>query len=147
MLGIEKSCLYTRSFFQTMNQYQEMEQASLFSHSIHKLRSLWLLGFVAIRKKTGSGRRVRAAALIFTKIQGVPGPVITALHILYHLLFPRQLVKNLPAMGETWVQSLGWEDPLEKGKATHSCLWPGECPQTEEPGRLQSMRWERVRHN
>ena len=39
-----------------------------------------------------------------------------------------QLVKNLPAMGETWVQSLGWEDPLEKGKATHSCLWPGECP-------------------
>ena len=37
-----------------------------------------------------------------------------------------QLVKNLPAMGETWVQSLGWEDPLEKGKATHSVFWPGE---------------------
>ena len=37
-----------------------------------------------------------------------------------------QLVKNPPAMWETWVQSLGWEDPLEKGKATHSVFWPGE---------------------
>ena len=38
----------------------------------------------------------------------------------------KQLVKNLPAMRETWVQSLGWEDPLEKGKATHPVFWPGE---------------------
>ena len=37
-----------------------------------------------------------------------------------------QLVKNPPAMQETWVQSLGWEDPQEKGKATHSTFWPGE---------------------
>ena len=37
-----------------------------------------------------------------------------------------QLVKNLPAMWETWAQALGWEDPLEKGKATHSRVWPGE---------------------
>ena len=37
-----------------------------------------------------------------------------------------QLVKNPPAMQETWVPSLGWEDPLEKGKATHSVFWPGE---------------------
>ena len=37
-----------------------------------------------------------------------------------------QLVKNLPTMQETWVQSLGWEDPLEKGKATHSSILPGE---------------------
>ena len=37
-----------------------------------------------------------------------------------------QLVKNPPAMWETWVQFLGWEDPLEKGKATHSVFWPGE---------------------
>ena len=52
----------------------------------------------------------------------MPGPVITALCILYHLLFPRQLVKNPPAMWETWVRSLGWEDPLEKGMATHSSI-------------------------
>ena len=37
-----------------------------------------------------------------------------------------QLVKNLPAMRETWVRSLGWEDPLEKGKATTLVFWPGE---------------------
>ena len=41
-----------------------------------------------------------------------------------------QLVKNLPAMQETWVQSLGWEDPLEKGKATHSRILAWRIPQT-----------------
>ena len=38
-----------------------------------------------------------------------------------------QTIKNLPAMWETWAQSLGWEDPLEKGTVTHSVFWPGEC--------------------
>ena len=46
-----------------------------------------------------------------------------------------QLVKNLPAMQETWVQSLGWEDPLEKGMATHSSILAWRIPWTEEPGR------------
>ena len=41
-----------------------------------------------------------------------------------------QLVKNLPAMQETWIQSLGWEDPLEKGKATHSNILPWRIPGT-----------------
>ena len=50
-----------------------------------------------------------------------------------------QLVKNPPAMWETWVQSLGWEDPLEKGMATHSNIMAWRTPWTEEPGRLQSM--------
>ena len=45
-----------------------------------------------------------------------------------------QKVKNLPAMCETWVQSLGWKDPLEEGMATHSSIFPGEFPWTEEPG-------------
>ena len=49
-----------------------------------------------------------------------------------------QMVKNLPAMRETWVPSLGWEDPLEEGMATHSVFLPGESPWTEEPGGLQS---------
>ena len=48
-------------------------------------------------------------------------------------------VKNLPAMWETQVQSLGWEDPLEKGMATHSSILAWRIPWTEEPGRLQSM--------
>ena len=50
-----------------------------------------------------------------------------------------QLVKSLLTMRETWVQSLGWEDPLEKGKATHSIILAWRIPWTEEPGGLQSM--------
>ena len=49
-----------------------------------------------------------------------------------------QLVKNPPAMRETWVRSLGWEDPLEKGTATHSSILAWRIPWTEKPGRLQS---------
>jgi len=50
-----------------------------------------------------------------------------------------QLVKNPPAMQDTLVQSLGWEDPLEEGMATHSNILAWRIPWTEEPGRLQSM--------
>ena len=50
-----------------------------------------------------------------------------------------QTVKNLPAMPETWVQSLGQEDPLGKGMATHSSILAWRISRTEEPGRLQSM--------
>ena len=54
------------------------------------------------------------------------------------------MVKNLPAMQETQVWSLGWEDPLEKGKATHSSILAWRIPWTEEPGGLQSMGSQRV---
>ena len=57
------------------------------------------------------------------------------------------MVKNPPAMQETWVQSLGWEDPLEKGKVTHSSILAWEIPWTEEPGGLQSVGSQRVGHN
>ena len=50
-----------------------------------------------------------------------------------------QTVKRLPAMPETRVQSLGWEDPLEKEMAAHSSTLAWKIPRTEEPGRLQSM--------
>ena len=50
-------------------------------------------------------------------------------------------------MQETWVQSLGWEDPLEKEMATHSSILAWEIPWTEEPGRLQSHGVARVRHD
>ena len=53
-------------------------------------------------------------------------------------------VKNLPAMHETLVQSLGQEDPLEKGMATHSSILAWRIPWTEEPGGLQSMGLQRV---
>ena len=57
------------------------------------------------------------------------------------------MVKNLPALQETWVQSLGWEDPLEKEMATHTSILARRIPWWEEPGRLQSMGWKRVRHD
>ena len=57
-----------------------------------------------------------------------------------------QLVKNLPAMQETQVQSLGWEDPLEKEMATHPLILAWEIPQTEKPGGLQSMGLQRAGH-
>ena len=58
------------------------------------------------------------------------------------------MVKNLPAMWETWVQSLGWEDPLEEGIATHSSIlaWR-DSPWTEKPGGLQYVGLQRVGHD
>ena len=58
-----------------------------------------------------------------------------------------QTVKNLPAMREAWVQSLGWEDPLEKGMVTHSSILAWRIPWIGEPGKLKSMGSQRVRHN
>ena len=58
-----------------------------------------------------------------------------------------QSVKNLPAVQETWVQSLGWEDPLEKEMATHSSILAWKIPWTEEPGGLLSMGSQRIGHD
>ena len=58
-----------------------------------------------------------------------------------------QTVKNLPAMQEAWVQSLDQEDSLEKGRSTHSSILAWRIPWTEEPGGLQSMGSQRVRHD
>ena len=58
-----------------------------------------------------------------------------------------QRVKILPTMWETWARYLGWEDPLEKEMATHSSTLAWKNPWTEEPGRLQSMELQRVRHD
>ena len=74
----------------------------------------------------------------------------------WHLMIPirsngtspvAQMVKKLPAMQETWVWSLGWQDPLQKGKATHSSTLAWKIPQTEEPGGLQFTGSQRVRHD
>ena len=57
------------------------------------------------------------------------------------------MVKNMPAMQETWVQFLGQEDPLEKRMATHSSIFAWRIPWTEKPGGLQSMGLQRVGHD
>ena len=56
------------------------------------------------------------------------------------------MVKTLPTMQETWIQSLGGEDPLEKGMATHSSILAGEIPWTEEPSGLLTVGSQKVRH-
>ena len=58
-----------------------------------------------------------------------------------------QMVKNLPAMQETCIQSLGQEDPLEKGMATYSSVLAWRIPRTEEPGRLQSMKSQIIKND
>ena len=58
-----------------------------------------------------------------------------------------QMVKNLLAMQEIWVPSLGWEDSLEKGIASHSSILAWRIPRTEKPGRLQYMGLQRVGHD
>ena len=58
-----------------------------------------------------------------------------------------QMVKNLPAVQEPQVRSLGWEDPLDKGTATHSSVPAWRIPWTEEPGGLQPMGSQRVRQD
>ena len=57
------------------------------------------------------------------------------------------MVKHLPTMRETQVQTLGWEDPLEKEMATHSSTLAWKIPWSEERGRLQFMGWQRVGHD
>ena len=61
--------------------------------------------------------------------------------------FPGSSDGSLPAMQETRVQSLGWEDPLEKEMATHSSILVWKIPWTEEPDGLDPMGWQRVRHD
>ena len=58
-----------------------------------------------------------------------------------------QMVKSLPAMQETWVRFLGWEDPLEKEMAIHSSILAWRIPWTGEPGGLQSMGSQRVKYD
>ena len=67
--------------------------------------------------------------------------------IITNLCEVAQMVKNPPAMRETWVLSLDWEDPLEKGIATYSSILAWRTTWTEEPGGLQSMESQRVGHD
>ena len=76
------------------------------------------------------------------------GSTLSALlNVLPQTSLVAQTVKRMPAMWETWVRSLGWEDPLEKEMATHSSTLAWKIPWTEGPGRLQFMGSQRVAHN
>ena len=107
----------------------------------------------------GGGARHGTRGILFTNHRWNRGPlqwnhvVLTSgssrkssLGDFFFYLVP-QMIKNLPAMQETWVWSPGQEDPLEKGMATHSSILAQRIPWTEEPGRLQSVRSQRVGHD
>ena len=73
--------------------------------------------------------------------------IIQFSELLFQTSLVAQMVKSLPAMWETQVRSLDWEDPLEKEMETHSSTLAWKIPWIEEPGMLQSMGSQRVRHN
>ena len=80
-------------------------------------------------------------------VSGVQQSVLVMLVYVSMASLVAQLVKGLPAIWETWVQSLGREDPLEKEMATHSSILACRIPWREEPGGLQSRGSQRVGHN
>ena len=85
--------------------------------------------------------------IVFLILQGLLSyyrHVINGVCSYYWASLVAQMVKNLPAMWETWVRSLGWEDPLEEGMATHSSILAWRISWTEGPGGLQSLGSQRV---
>ena len=90
---------------------------------------------------------VLALVLFFGAQLGQTATVILLLIRFYGASLVAQMVKSLPTMWEVQVQSLGWDDPLEKGMATHSSILSWRIPWTEEPGRLQFIRSPRVGHD
>ena len=99
-----------------------------------------------LAKDSSEQVKCSSSSLKFLVPLGIQADNDHCLHLLRDYCMPRELsdfpvvqtVKNLPAMQETWVRPLGWEDPLEKGMATHSSLLAWKIPWTEEPGGLQS---------
>ena len=103
---------------------------------------------ITVRKKF----RQNYCGQILHRALGNSSSVFLKKHLLgaYHVQtspLVTQTVNNLPAIRETQVQSLGWEDPLEKEMATHSSILAWEIPWTEEPGGLQSLGSQRVGHD
>ena len=94
---------------------------------------------VALQYSLKSGNLIPPALFFFLKITLATCSLWASLRA--------QLVRNPPAMQETWVWSLGQEDPLEKEMATHSSTLAWKSPWTEKPGKLQSMGLQRVRHD
>ena len=91
-----------------------------------------------IHGRSGSNDLVYAKVILLQFTENLPSA---------RALLVAQPVKNLPAMQETRVLSLGWEDPLQKGEATHSSILAWRIPGTEKPDGLQSIGSRRVRHD
>ena len=102
--------------------------------ALHLAPSVWKL-------EIGLGNRQKRQITVCSWLQ------ISGLPLQIRSLLVAQTVKNPPAMQETWVCSQGWEDLLEKEKATHSSILAWRIPWTEQPGGLPSTGLQRLRHN
>ena len=100
-------------------------------------------GYAILEKKVCCGR----PSVLCPQACHPFGPSLESLNFLIPPPLVLQMVKHLPAMQEARVPSLGWEDPLEEGMAIHSSILAWRIPWTEEPGGLQSMVLQRVRHD
>ena len=109
----------------------------------------WGVFLLLLRKENGYWRKTKSSCHWYQWNGPLTWSWVAWMSSLFHAWASLvvQLVKNLPAVQETWVWSLGWEDPLEKEMATHSSTLAWRIPWTEEPGRPQSMESQRVRHN
>ena len=129
-------------FFFFLTFFKSQFPGCCICHSMHcsreKMKVLWSQHFAKISSRFPIACQVRH--IVFISI------FYAKLHIVWVSLMA-QMVKNLPAMRETLVRSLGWEDPLEKGMATQSRILAWRIPWTEEPGGLQSMESQRIRHD
>jgi len=102
-------------------------------HIFDNYRHIWLLLLYTLSYNERTGQRLPISSHNY--------------HSVYIDFAGGSGIKRLPTMWETWVQSLGWEDLLEKAMAAHSCILAWKIPWMEEPGRLQSMGSQRVGHD
>ena len=103
-------------------------------YTVHGILQARILEWVAFPFSRGSSRSKDWTHI--SCVSGIAGASLVA-----------QSVKNLPVVQETWVLSLGWEDPLQKEMVTHSSILAWKISWTEEPGGLQSMGSQRIGHN
>ena len=107
----------------------------------------WIVLILEVSASLGEslGAASKVYNILFLVLKDVQ--IIWALLVHFGASLVAQRLKRLPAMRETWVRSLGWQDPLEKEMATHSSILAWRIPWMEEPGGLQSTGLQIVRHN
>ena len=134
------SCVCVRLFAQLCPTLCDPVDCSLPASSAHRILQARILEWVAMHISSGSSRSGDGTVSLMS-------PALAGGFFTTWASLVAQMVKCLPTMQETQVQSLGREDPLEKEMAIHSSILAWRIPWTEEPGGLQSMGSQRVRHN
>jgi len=142
---------YFFHFFQLLNKYLLNVTQSWFVHTLLKKKKKFTIEICVSEIHRWVGHKKRICLVLYRIRKTFNGLLIScSVHHFFenfdcNLLLVAQMVKNLSAL-QDWVQSLGLEDPLEKGMATPLVFLNGEFQGIKEPGRLQSMGLQRVRH-